>query len=643
MTSLSWDMTNRVLQEQREFPPDPDSAAGSNIGRYMASKGFSDPGELYRWSIENPEEFWAEQAESFQWSRKWDTIREWNEPYAKWFVGGRLNLVESCLDRHMGTPVEHKIAYQWIGEGGETSSVTYRELYERVCRFANGLKRLGLGKGDFVTIYMPRVVEQIVAMMACARIGAVHSIIYSGFSSQAIVDRIQDQRAKAVITTDGYLFRGKLVDLKAIVDRAVAGCPTVEHVVVSQRAQNRVEMAEGRDLWWEDVVDGASTDCPAEQMDAEDMLYVLYTSGTTGKPKGVVHVHGGYLVGAAVTAKYVLDLKDDDVFWCTADPGWVTGHSYIVYGILANGATSVFYEGAPDFPDAGRFWEIIEKYKVSIWYTTPTAIRAMMKWGDRWPEAHDRSSLRLLGTVGEPINPEAWIWYRRLAGADRLQIVDTWWQTETGAHLITPTPLTVLKPGSATLPFLGIEADVVDKDGHAVPVDKGGFLVIRQPWPSMMRTVLHDDARYQSYWNTIPHLYFAGDAAYKDEDGYLWIQGRVDDVIKKSGYRLGSAEIESSLVSHQAVAEAAVIGKPHELTGESIKGFVILKQGVPVDDGLVADLRRHVRTELGPIAVPEEIEIVESLPKTRSGKIMRRVIKARELGLDVGDLSTLED
>ncbi len=640
MTNLDWETTDRVLKEERLFKPSQDVINNANITQYMKKRGFTNWDELYSWSIKNPEEFWADVAQELNWFKKWDKVLEWNFPYAKWFLGGRTNIVYNCLDRYIGTPTEKKVAYFWEGEDGTTKRITYGELYREVNRFSLGLKELGIMKGDRVCIYMPRILEQVIAMLAVARLGAVHTLVYSGFSSRALVDRIQDAGVKLVITADGYPYRGKIVNLKKIVDDAVADCPEVKHVVLARRANIDASMMKGRDLFWDDVL--REGQLPCEDMDSEDLLYILYTSGTTGKPKGAVHVHGGYMVGIYATLKYVFDLKENDVWWCTADPGWVTGHSYIVYAPLCLGTSSIFYEGAPDFPNPGRWWSIIDKYRVSVLYSTPTAIRGLMRFGDEWPAKYDLNSLRLLGTVGEPINPEAWVWYRKVTG-DKHPIMDTWWMTETGMHLITPTPITPLKPGSATRPFLGVEADVLDKDGKSVALEKGGYLVIRKPWPSMFRTVFKDPERYESYWKTIEGVYFAGDAAHKDKDGYFWIQGRVDDVIKKSGYRLGSMEIESAIVSHPKAAEAAVIGKPDPLKGESVKAFVILRAGNEPSKELGDELKKHVRTTLGVIASPDEIDFVSSLPKTRSGKIMRRLLKAKELGLPIGDVSTLEE
>ncbi|MBA2451631.1 MAG: acetate--CoA ligase [Chloroflexia bacterium] len=639
---LEWGTTSRVLSEDRVFEPSTEVVENANITAYMQKKGFSTYDELHAWSIENSDDFWAEMAADLHWFTQPTKTLEWNAPDARWFLGGKTNIAYNALDRHMSTPVRNRVAFYWEGEDGSTRTVSYADLYYEVSKFANALKSLGIEKGDRVIIYLPRIPEQWVAMLAIARIGAVHSVVYSGLSATALRDRAQDAQAKAVITSDGFFFRGKVVPLKTIVDAAVRECPTVKKVITVKRSGNDIAWHRGRDVWYHDLLELAAPYSECEELDSEDWLYMLYTSGSTGKPKGIVHVHGGYQVGISATTKFVFDLKPGDVYWCTADPGWVTGHSYIVYGPLIAGATSVFYEGAPDFPDPGRIWRTIEKYGVNILYTAPTAIRALMRMGDGWPDASDLSSLRILGTVGEPINPEAWMWYRKIAGGHQ-PIVDTWWQTETGMQMITPTPIMPLKPGSATKAFLGVDAAVVDKDGNEVGANEGGYLVIRKPWPAMMRTIFGDRERYETYFNTIPDVYFAGDAAHRDQDGYFWIQGRVDDVIKKSGYRLGSSEIESALVSHEAVAEAAVIGKPDEVKGESIKAFVTLKSGYEGSEQLINALRQHVRDNVGPIAVPDEIEISPSLPKTRSGKIMRRVLKAKELGLDTGDLSTLEE
>ncbi len=637
--------TDHVLNEQRLFNPSPAEVANANITAYMQSKGFDNYEDFYRWSIANFEEYWADQARELHWFKPWDTTFDWsNQPFCKWFVGGTTNIAYNCLDRHKGTPTWEQPAYYWESEdGSEKRTVTYADLYREVNRCAAALKAMGIGRGDRITIYMPRVPEIAVAMLAVARIGAIHSVVFAGFAATALVDRIEDAQCKAVITCDGYIYKGKLVNLKGIVDDAVAQTPSIEHVLTLKRAGNAVAWHEGRDVWWSDAVGSQPPEgeVPAEEMDSEDMLYILYTSGSTGKPKGVVHVQGGYAVGCYATTKFVFDIKPGDVYWCTADPGWVTGHSYIVYGPLMAGATGILYEGAMDFPDPGRWWKVVEDYKVTILYTAPTAIRALMKQGEQWPAKYDLSSLRLLGSVGEPINPEAWLWYRHIIG-DRLPIMDTWWQTETGSIMISPTMVLPLKPGSATRPLPGIDADVVNIRGEQVGKEKGGFLIIRKPWPSMMRTIYRSPERYETYWNTIAGVYFAGDAAHEDRDGYFWIQGRVDDVIKVSGHRLGSSEIESTLVSHPAVAEAAAIGLPDEITGEYIRVLVILKRGFTASDELAAELKQHVRKEVGGIAVPKEIEFVDSLPKTRSGKIMRRLIKAKALGQDLGDVSTLE-
>ncbi len=646
MTSgFKFDSTDRVMTENRLFTPDPAQAAQTNMYAYMQSKGFDNYNDFYTWSLANREEFWSDQAKDLHWFETWDKVLDASDkPYFKWFTGGKFNIAYNCLDRWMGTATEDKVAYYWEGDDGTTRTLTYKDLYHEVNRFAAALQKLGVQKGDRVAIYMPAIPEQIVAVLAVARLGAVHSVVFGGFAASALRDRIIDCEAKLLITADGNYRGGKLVNLKQIADEAIAETPTIEHSVVVRRLKTDVPMKEGRDIFYEDALALVPEDVilEAEQMDSEDMLYILYTSGSTGKPKGVVHVQGGYAVGVYATTKFTFDIKPDDIFWCTADVGWVTGHSYVIYGPLMAGATSVMFEGIPTYPDADRWWSIIAKYKISILYTAPTAIRARMREGVQFPARHDLSSLRLLGTVGEPINPEAWIWYRENIGRNELPIVDTWWQTETGAHMITPTPVLPLKPGSASRPFPTIEADVVDKDGNSVSHTKGGFLIIRQPWPSMMRTIYGDKARYESYWNTIEGVYFAGDAAHKDADGYFWIQGRVDDVIKVSGHRLGSMEIESSLVSHPAVAEVAAIGKPDEIKGEHVKVFVILKSGFEGSPELEKELKLHVRTNVGPVAVPDELEFVPSLPKTRSGKIMRRVIRAKELGEPVGDTSTLD-
>ena len=596
----------------------------------------------YARSIADPETFWNAVAKELDWFTPWNKVLDWTYPWAKWFVGGTCNISYNCLDRHVKTWRRNKVAVMWVGEQGEERIFTYGELHRQVNRCANALKGLGLRKGDRVTIYLPKIPEQIVAMLACARIGVIHSVVYSGFSAPALASRIQDAEARVIITADVGYDRGKSLNLKSVVDQAVANCPTVETVLVVRREKPGIALSVPKEVDWNDWMKREQAMCEAEPLDSETPLYILYTSGTTGKPKGVVHVHGGYMVGTYITTKYIFDLKEEDVYFCVADPGWVTGHSYIVYGPLLNGATILMAEGKPDYPNPGRWWDLIERYGVSIFYTTPTAIRLLMKYGEEWPKKYDLSALRILGSVGEPINPEAWEWFHRVTGSNK-PIMDTWWQTETGMILITPLPTVSLKPGSATRPFLGVEADVVDRQGKSLPANAGGFAVVKKPWPAMMRTIYKDPDRYLVYWNTIPNCYTAGDVCRKDEDGYFWFMGRADDVIKVAGNRIGTAEVESALVSHPAVAEAAVIGKPHKTAGESIKAFVILKQGHEDSRDLILSMKDHVLKELGKIAVPHEIEVVPSLPKTRSGKIMRRVLKAKELGQDPGDISTIEE
>lgn len=621
-----------LLKTSRLYRPTAQTVERAYIKDYDAA---------YQASIANPERFWDGIAKELEWFSPWHTVLEWKYPWAKWFLGGTCNITCNCLDRHVRSWRSNKVAVIWVGEQGEERIFTYAELYRQVNRCANALIRLGMQQGDRVTIYLPKIPEQIIAMLACARLGLIHSVVYSGFSAPALESRIQDAEARLAITADYGYDRGTAIPLKPVVDKAVANCPTIEKTIVVRRDKQGGDLRAGRELDWDEWLEGESTACDARPLDAETPLYVLYTSGTTGKPKGVVHVHGGYMVGTYITTKYVFDLKDEDVYFCVADPGWVTGHSYIVYGPLLNGATVLMAEGKPDYPTPGRWWEIIAQYGVSIFYTTPTAIRLLMKYGEDWPQHHDLSTLRILGSVGEPINPEAWEWFHRVTGGDK-PIMDTWWQTETGSILVTPLPCVPLKPGSATRPFPGIEADVVDKNGRSIGTG-GGFAVIKKPWPSMMRTIHNDPDRYLSYWNTIPGCYTAGDVCHKDDDGYFWFMGRADDVVKVAGNRIGTAEVESALVSHEAVVEAAVIGKPHQTAGEMIKGFVILKQGQRETPELIDHLKQHVQMELGKIAVPREIEIVTSLPKTRSGKIMRRVLKAKELGQDPGDISTLEE
>jgi acetyl-CoA synthetase len=629
-----------ILQEDRQFVPSAGFVENAWIQGPEAYKA------LYERSVADPEAFWAEQAKAeLHWFSPWQTVLDWQEPNARWFVGGKINLSYNCLDRHLETKRD-KVALLWEGEPGDTRRLTYGELHQEVCQFANGLKSLGIKMGDRVAIYMPMVPEAAIAMLACARIGAAHSVVFGGFSAEALRDRLNDAEVKLVVTADGGWRKGNIIPLKQQVDLAVVDAPSVEHVVCLKRTGQAIAMEHGRDLWWSDVVSGVSTDCPAEPLDAETLLFILYTSGTTGKPKGVVHTTGGYNLYTHLTTKWIFDLKDSDVYWCTADIGWITGHSYVVYGPLSNGATTFMYEGAPNQPDPGRFWQLIEKYKISIFYTAPTAIRTFLKWGDQWPKASDLNSLRLLGTVGEPINPEAWIWYHEVIGSARCPIVDTWWQTETGGIMITPLPGAIAtRPGSATLPFPGIVADVVDRAGNSCPANEGGYLVIRHPWPSMLRTVYKDPERYrQNYWSHIPHTYFAGDGARRDADGYFWIMGRVDDVISVSGHRLGSMEIESALVSHPAVAEAAVVGRPDDIKGEGIVAFVTLEGTFEKSDALLTELRSHVVKEIGALARPDEIRFADALPKTRSGKIMRRLLRSLAAGNALsGDTSTLED
>ena len=629
-----------TLKEVRVFPPPESFAQAAHIKSLGEYRG------LYEASIRDPEGFWAQQAETLRWSKKWDRVLEWNPPFAKWFSGGTLNLSENCLDRHVTTWRKNKAAIIWEGEPGEIRTLTYQELLREVGRFANVLKALGVHKGDRVGIYLPMIPEAAVAMLACARIGATHTVVFGGFSSEAVRDRMNDAEAKLIVTADGGYRRGQVVPLKANVDGALKGTKTVQHVVVVRRTGAPVPFQAGRDHWWHELMAAASPVCPAEPLDAEHPLFILYTSGTTGKPKGVVHTTGGYLLQATLTTKYVFDLKDEDTYFCTADIGWVTGHSYVVYGPLANGATTLMYEGAPNHPEPDRLWDIVEKHRVNIFYTAPTAIRAFVRWGEQWPRKHDLSSLRLLGTVGEPINPEAWMWYRAVIGGGRCPIVDTWWQTETGAIMITPLPGAVpTKPGSGTLPFFGVDADVVDKDGKSVPAGAGGYLVIKKPWPSMLRTVYKDPDRYvEQYWKKFPGIYFTGDGARRDADGYFWIMGRVDDVINVAGHRLGTMEVESALVSHTKVAEAAVVGRPDDLKGQALVAFVTPKGGLKADEALRGELKEHVVKEIGSIARPEEIRFTDALPKTRSGKIMRRLLRDIAAGKEtVGDTTTLED
>ena len=602
---------------------------------------------VYKKAQQDPEGFWAEQAEQLHWFKKWDKVLDdSNAPFYKWFVGGKTNIAYNALDRHILTWRKNKLALIFEGEPGDTRTFSYYRLWQEVNKFANVLRSMGVKKGDRVTIYMGRVPELVIAMMACAKVGAVHSVVYGGFSEQALADRIEDAQSKVLVTQDGAWLRGQIVELKKIADEAVKRSPVVEHVIVYQRTGHSVNMEPDRDYWWHDLMalPVASTRFQTEEMDAEDPLFILYTSGTTGKPKGILHTHGGYQVYTSTTLKWVFDLKDDDRWWCAADPGWITGHSYIVYAPHILGATSFMYEGAPTHPYPNRWWKLVEYYGITVMYTAPTAIRGLMRFGAAWPNRHDLSSLRLLGSVGEPINPEAWKWYYEVIGKSKCPIMDTWWQTETGGFMITPMPSTPLKPGSATRPFPGIEVDVVDEQGKSVPTGQDGLLVIKKPWPGMLRTVYGDPERYKNqYWSKFPGIYLAGDSARKDEDGYIWVIGRIDDVIKVSGYRLGTAEVESGLVSHPAVAEAAAIGLPDELKGNIIYAYCILRQGHSPSPQLEQELKEHVRHEVGPIAIPAKIEFVTQLPKTRSGKIMRRVLKARALGQPEGDISTLEE
>ncbi len=629
-----------TLTEERIFLPPKEFAEQAHI------KSFAEYEQIYDQAAKNPEEFWASAAESLHWFKKWDTILEWNAPFAKWFVGGTLNIAYNCLDRHLETSRRNKAAIIWEGEPGEIRTITYQQLHTEVSRFANVLKKLGIKSGDRVALYMPLVPELAMAMLACARIGAVHTVIFGGFSADAIKDRVNDGECKLIVTADGGYRRGQEIRLKDTVDEAVKNCPTIENVVVFRRTGSKIKMTAGRDHWWHELVQIVNDDCEAEELDSEHPLFILYTSGTTGKPKGILHTTGGYLTQTTLTSKWIFDLKDEDIYWCTADIGWITGHSYVVYGLLSNGATVLMYEGAPNFPDYDRFWDIIERHKVNIFYTAPTAIRAFIKWGEQYPLKHDLSSLRLLGTVGEPINPEAWMWYHKIIGKEKCPIVDTWWQTETGSIMISPFPgATPTVPGTATRPFPGIIVDIVNKDGDSVPDGEGGYLVIKHPFPSMLRTIYGDDERYKkTYWSEIPNVYFAGDGARRDKRGYFWIMGRVDDVINVSGHRLGTAEIESALVSHEAVAEAAIVGRPDELKGSAIAAFVTLEGGRSGNEELKEELRQHVTKEIGALAKPDDIRFSDALPKTRSGKIMRRLL--RELassGEVAGDVTTLED
>lgn len=627
-----------LLHEEREFSPPPDFADRAHVSDRTP----------YESAAEDRLRFWEDWARELDWFAPWDEVLRWEPPFAQWFVGGRLNVAHNCLDRHLNSWRANKAALIWEGEPGDRKVLTYRQLHREVCLFANALRNLGVERGDRVAIYLPMIPEAAIAMLACARLGAPHSVVFGGFSARSLRDRIVDAGAKLVITADGGYRRGQIVPLKRTTDEAIEGLDIVESVVIVRRRgagdgdESFTHVREGRDYWYHRLIQEASADCPAEEMDAEDPLFILYTSGTTGKPKGIVHSTGGYLTQAMATTKWVFDLKDEDVYWCTADVGWITGHSYIVYGPLALGATILMYEGAPDWPDRGRFWELCEKYGVTVFYTAPTAIRAFMKWGDRWPAGSDLSSLRLLGTVGEPINPEAWTWYREQIGGGRCPVVDTWWQTETGAIMITPLPgVTTTKPGSATTPFPGIDAAILDQEGREA---ESGYLAVTSPWPSMLRGIWGDEQRYrETYWSKFEGTYFPGDGARVDDDGYFWIMGRVDDVLNVAGHRIGTMEVESALVDHPAVAEAAVVGRADEIKGQAIAAFVSLKEGIESSPALRDELREHVVEEIGAIARPADLVVTADLPKTRSGKIMRRLLRDIAEGRALGDMTTLAD
>ncbi len=627
-----------LFEENRSFPPSPGFAKNANA---------SDP-QIWDKANADPEKWWGEKAEEFFWYKKWDKVLDESKaPFFKWFANGKTNITVNCLDRHLTTWRRNKAAIIWEGEPGDEKVLTYNDLHREVCKFTSVLRKMGIKKGDRVMIYLGMIPELPIAMLACARIGAPHSVIFGGFSSESIADRVNDCKATLVITADGGYRRGNIVPLKRNVDEALKTCPTVKNVIMVNRigGESAAHFQEGRDHFWNRLMQEAGNDCEPEQMDAEDILYILYTSGTTGKPKGIIHTTAGYMVGTAVTHKQIFDLKDEDVFWCTADIGWVTGHSYIVYGPLANGATSLMYEGSPDWPDKDRFWSIIRKYRVNIFYTAPTAIRTFMRWGTQYPDKHDLSSLRLLGTVGEPINPEAWMWYQEHIGKYRCPIVDTWWQTETGMILITPLPgLTATKPGSATKPFPTVMPDVVDGNGKSVPLGGGGFLVLKRPWPAMLRGIWGDPDRYvKTYWSRFKDMYFTGDGCKRDEDGYYWLMGRVDDIMLVAGHNISTTEVESALVDHKDVAEAAVVGKSDEITGQAIAAFVTLKGGIKGDDDKIEELKAHVAKKIGPIAKPKALFFTADLPKTRSGKIMRRLLKDIAEGRILGDTTTLAD
>ncbi len=640
MSDPSGGQIDTVMHEERLFPPSEAFASRSRFGSMAEYEA------AWNEAKDDPEAFWAGQAAELHWFTPYDKVLEWDEPFARWFVGGKTNVSYNCLDKHLNSATKNKAAILWEGEPGDQRTLTYQQLHREVCKFANVLRGLGVGCGDVVSIYMPMVPELAVAMLACARIGAVHSIIFAGFSAEAIADRNRDASAKLQITSDGAWRRGKQLPLKATVDEALAKNPTVEKCVVLRRVGCEVTMQDGRDFWWDELMDKASADCPAEPLDSETPLFILYTSGSTGKPKGIKHTTAGYNLYAKKTFEWVFDLRDDDIYWCTADIGWITGHSYIVYGPLSAGATTLMYEGAPDWPDEGRFWEIVEKYRVNIFYTAPTTIRTFIKWGDPWVDKYDLSSLRLLGTVGEGINPEAWMWYHKKIGGQRCPIVDTWWQTETGGIMMTPLPGAIAtKPGSCTKPLPGVVPEIIDPETlEPVAQGSGGLLVIANLWPGMLRGIWGDDDRYrQQYWTQVPGKYLTGDNARCDADGYYWIMGRIDDVINVSGHRLSTIEVESALVSHPKVAEAAAVGRPHELKGEAISVFVTLREGEASDE-LREELRLHVRKEIGALAQPDDVRFTSTLPKTRSGKIMRRLLRDIASGkTDVGDTSTLED
>jgi acetyl-CoA synthetase len=639
-TKSSSQKITSLSRENRIFKPDKNFSKNSYISSLSLYR------KLYRSSIKNPGKFWAAVASELTWFDKWKKVLKWNAPYAEWFTGGKINISYNCLDRHVKSSRKNKVALFFEGEKGDERTLTYNQLYIEVNKFANVLRRTGIKKGDRVCIYLPLIPEAVISMLACARIGAVHSVVFGGFSSQAIKDRINDAKAKLVITADGGYRRGQVIRLKDNVDEAVTECPSVKNIIVVKRCGNDISFNEMRDKWYHLEMDCADNFCKPESLDSEHPLFILYTSGSTGKPKGILHTTGGYSVQTYITTKYIFDLKEEDIYWCTADIGWVTGHSYTVYGPLQNGATVMIYEGAPNYPDPDRFWKIIDKYRISIFYTAPTAIRAFIKWGNRWVENYKLDSLRLLGTVGEPINPEAWMWYHKIIGKGKCPIVDTWWQTETGAIMISSIPGAIpAKPGSATLPFFGIEADVLSKNGKPAAKNEGGLLVIKKPWPAMLRTIYNDDERYvKQYWSEFKGIYFTGDGARKDKDGYFWVMGRVDDVLNVSGHRLGTAEVESALVAHKKVAEAAVIGKPDEIKGNSICAFVTLEGSYLPDNELKEELKKWIVKEIGALARPDEIRFTDSLPKTRSGKIMRRLLRELAQSGEVkGDVTTLED